>query len=156
MHTGRVDRLVTANLKLAFDNQHNCYARCKIPREAIINDLARLRKLVDSDRYQRLIECKALRDGTEHHVTIVDPVEMRHEYAKRLAGELAVRFDFAFMGLGHLAMGASEAWFIVVESPKAQDWRKKLGLGSKDLHVTLGFYPADIYNLVKDRTTLVR
>lgn len=60
-----------------------------------------------------------------------------------------------FMGLGAAHSAEASMYFVVVACPGAQRFRRSLGLGSLDLHVTLGFAPFDLYDVAKDPSTIV-
>lgn len=59
------------------------------------------------------------------------------------------------VGIGYAEQGENAVYFEVWEWPEAQAWRAMLGLGPKDLHITLGVKGANLHGGPKDRTTLV-
>lgn len=46
--------------------------------------------------------------------------------------------DWESLGVGRIAQGTDETYFIVVNWPSAQSFRQKIGLPPKDFHITLG------------------
>jgi hypothetical protein len=61
-----------------------------------------------------------------------------------------------FMGVGYAEQGEKRAYYEVWEWPEAQEWRATLGLGPKDLHVTLGLRGGDPRGVPKGRETLLK
>lgn len=82
--------------------------------------------------------------GNGFHMTVFSPREFRQ--VKKNGGsvpEVFVTMDF--VGVGRAVEGDKEAWFIVVDSPEAQDIRASMGFGPKEFHITLGFVNGDIF-----------
>lgn len=61
-----------------------------------------------------------------------------------------------FLGIGYAKQDEWEAFYEVWEWPEAQEWRAKLGLGPKDLHITLGVRGGDPHGVPKGRSTLLK
>jgi hypothetical protein len=59
------------------------------------------------------------------------------------------------VGIGYAEQGESAAYYEIWEWPEAQAWRAKLGLGPKDLHITLGIRGSDPHDVPKGRETLI-
>ena len=59
------------------------------------------------------------------------------------------------MGLGVIQEGKDEAYFVLVDWPSANEWRKEMGLGEKDFHITVGYQYNDVHSKAKDRSTLI-
>lgn len=103
----------------------------------------------------QLEKAKIERDGSlEFHMTILSPKETRG-LKKNAAIISEESFNFEAIGIGKAETEKSEAWFIVMKSPEAQEYRKGLGLEEKDFHITLGFSSSDIHNKTKDERTIL-
>jgi len=92
------------------------------------------------------------RDHHAFHVTLINP----YEY-KELALPISVGDSFSvdLLGLGAVKKESQATYFVVAQSNWADEFRKALGLSAKDLHVTLGFKPNDIYGVSKNAQTLI-
>ncbi len=138
----------------------------------------RLKDLIGADKAEGLVASKAKRDGANFHVTLVSPPEVTALLKKRMAdlpglsrreaeaqakdtiqkslANLRLAADWTVHGIGKAESGGSEAYFVVLDWPSAQNARKSLGLPSgKDLHITLGFSKTDVHDAPKDRNSLV-
>lgn len=94
------------------------------------------------------------RDGGLHHITLLSVPEIGKVdgiMARRVIGE---RFSFSLIGIGRVEDRGGEAQYIVGECMAAQSWRESLGVGAKDMHITLGFSPKDIFTKGKGRDTV--
>jgi hypothetical protein len=103
----------------------------------------------------------------EYHITVLDPVDARtikqargwsgsefEKWAKKQEGTVIPGTPEA-LGIGRASRGSDDAFYEVIEWPEAQAWRAKLGLGPKDLHVTVGFKGADVHGVPKDKSTII-
>lgn len=103
----------------------------------------------------------------EWHLTLVDPIDTkllkeRNGWSNRdvdLWLKKQVGTDIPGypkrLGIGHASKGGAEAYYEVIEWPEAQEWRKSLGLGPKDLHITVGFKGEDPHGVPKGKATLI-
>lgn len=57
--------------------------------------------------------------------------------------------DLKMLGIGTATRGVNRSYFIVCESEKLQAVRKRFLLDSYDFHITIGFYPADVFGVPK-------
>ena len=99
---------------------------------------------------------RKMRDGSYYHITVVNPVE----YEQLFAADTAVPYggdplEYELVGLGYVRDSGDTTFYVICESEAVQQLRGELGLGRKDLHVTLGFDGADVHGVVKDLTTLI-
>ena len=60
------------------------------------------------------------------------------------------------LGIGRAQTDQNDCFYIVVESEPMQQYRQQLGLAPKDLHITLGFYPNDVYDQTKNKSTIIQ
>jgi len=71
--------------------------------------------------------------------------------------EKEVECDWKHLGLGFAKYENEEAYFVVIQWNSFNAFRERLGLGRRDLHVTLGFKRNDIHNegIRKDESSLM-
>eukprot|EP01080_Neovahlkampfia_damariscottae_P009573 gene9573-1776_t len=126
------------------------------------------------------IENREKRDGNINHTTILLKNEMKEAFSNsekceeysniitnlkkqyntdstimlHLMAEV-LEDDFIDLGLGKVSKNGNEVYFKVLEWKSASIFRKKLGLSSKDYHITVGFKESDIHNVSKGIDTLV-
>lgn len=120
------------------------------------------------------VERRVALRGVPVHLTLVGPLEISQlpeKYKKdrvscaREAFEALKGTSFQILGVGRVIdikpvvigaedNGNNETMFAVVLWPEAQKWRRSLGLGDKDFHITLGFQKSDIHNVPKDASTI--
>lgn len=121
--------------------------------ESDINHLITIWKGM-TKRSEEFEKSKLARDRVrEFHVTVFSPRETR---ALRKSGAKIEDTTFSFqpLGIGKVEEENNEAWFIVLDSKEANEYRRSLGLPPKDFHVTLGFDRKDIHNQSKGTETL--
>ena len=103
----------------------------------------------------------------EYHVTILDPADIKvlkpqkgmsnsqfDAWLKSFEGQ-TISGKWTSLGVGTATKGDNTAYFEVISWPEAQRWRKDLGLGEKDLHITIGFIGSDVHGVPKDKSTLI-
>ena len=106
------------------------------------------------DNFSNYRNNQALRDHGKFHMTLINPYEYKEVDTKNIAiGEV---INISLLGLGHVAKGKQETYFVVVDSSVAQAKRRQLGLADKDFHITLGFNPNDIYGVSKGVERLIK
>lgn len=141
------------------DRAGNRYIGAPVPARTMQVWRQALRAKVGAERAVLLEEHKLTRDGAgtdgapEFHITVVTPSEL--ESLPAAPRDLPVSWEVTLLGIGTVQDGEAESWYVVAESPDAQEFRDSLGLGPHPLHVTLGFASQDIHHLPKDRSTLV-
>lgn len=100
---------------------------------------------------------QAARDHYLFHMTLVSPPEYQLT-DKTIINQLITsqgQLNVSLIGLGEVALDDRKTYFVVAQSNDAQLLRQKLLLKNKDLHITLGFNPSDIYGVTKDSSTLI-
>ena len=134
------------------DQMGSTYVGAEVDANLIVPYVDSLSLLVGRKRVSELQERKAQRDGPcEHHLTLVSPPEFHGCNSTGLTASLEV----TLVGIGRQANDVTETYYVVVESTQAQDFRRRLGLPPRDLHITLGYDPSDIYDMPKGLNTLV-
>jgi len=113
--------------------------------------LLQMKKILGDDfllyrRYQ------SERDHQAFHMTLVNPYEYQ---ALTKDIDISGTFSVSLHGLGRVSQESKSTYFVVAQSAQADNYRKKLALTKKDFHVTLGFYPSDIYGVNKGLDSLI-
>lgn len=137
------------------------YFGIEVPEEPLKKYLDALYLKLGEEEYRKYESAKAARDGVHHyHLTVVRPPEMTPALKEKAMEHIrkGTKFNLAFKGIGSITKGEGEnkttAYYVVVESPEVNAMRAELGLPAHWLHITLGFYPNDIYDLPKWEDTL--
>lgn len=118
------------------------------------------RWVASEPRAVEMIADKTKRDGErEFHITIASPLETRQlrkaEQLDSFVQALHTVKDVQIRGIGRAANDRGhEAWFLVVESDAIHAQRLAVGLGHRDLHITIGFVGADVHDQSKDMSTI--
>lgn len=144
-----------ATVLLDLDAQLDPYLNLNMELAAVQPYLDFLKTQVDSATYLIYTVQQQLRDSERHHVTVVTPIEYPKLPAQATVPFNAYPVQVSLLGVGHIAEGDNEVYFIVCESPAVQAIRAALGLASADLHITLGFKQQDIFDQPKNRSTLL-
>jgi tRNA nucleotidyltransferase (CCA-adding enzyme) len=103
----------------------------------------------------------------EYHITIVSPPELSSaikngtwssmEVVSDLAKDWKITGDAKYVCVGKQEKGDNATYFIVVDWPEAQEFRKEqFFLNKRDLHITLGFRQSDIHDVPKDASTCIQ
>lgn len=87
------------------------------------------------------------------HVTVLTPRETRKLRKEGVKVE-APKFSFVPQGLGKVEEPGNSAYFVVLRSQEADDFRASLDLPPHNFHVTLGFEVRDIHDQPKDLSTI--
>lgn len=130
------------------------YLAVLVTKEVLGGFLKHLKCLLGDTLFERYTSNQIKRDEGKFHLTVIDPIEMltlKTQDFKKLVGE---QVTINLIGLGS-ARKKTATYFVVVESDCAQQSRNNIGLDNKDLHITLGFDTEDLYDIPKDRSTLV-
>lgn len=95
---------------------------------------------------------QSARDHQTFHITLINPYEYQ-----RLAKSITIgeSLSVSLSGLGRVTQDDKTTYFVVAQSLQAASYRQKLALTKKDFHVTLGFYPSDIYGVNKGVESLI-
>lgn len=118
--------------------------------------LQQLREYLGEGDYARYTANQQLRDGGGYHITVVSPAELGELVETDMDILLTNQpMQCRLIGVGRARQEGDTAYFIVCESEELQHFRASLGLGRKDMHVTLGFEAADVHKVAKDATTLI-
>ncbi|MCJ8320979.1 MAG: hypothetical protein MJK12_15175 [Colwellia sp.] len=111
-------------------------------------------KLILGDKFQQYRSNQSQRDHGMFHLTIINPSE--YQFIDKAKITLGEQYSVTLLGLGKVAKSRQESYFVVAQSPDAQLFRQQNVLSLKDFHITLGFFPQDIYGVKKDKSTLLK
>ncbi len=106
------------------------------------------------DEFGHYRQNQAVRDQHTFHVTLLSPKEYQHAADEHLS--LGTTMTITLDGVGTASKDNKTTYYVVAHSTNAQFYRQKLLLSKKDLHVTLGFSPQDVYGVNKGQDTLIR
>ncbi len=134
------------------DNQGLKYVGGKVSKADLSVYLQQMKNILGSE-FTSFRERQAIRDHHTFHVTLVNPYELQAVTKTIKFGE---KFSVSLLGLGRVQKEEQATYFVVAQSPEAQYFRQTLVLPAKDLHVTLGFKPDDIFGVSKDETSLIK
>jgi hypothetical protein len=115
--------------------------------------LSQLAKLLGDD-FAVYRQNQAIRDHNKFHVTLINPYEYQKiDQSKVTFGQ---EISVSLQGIGIAKEKNKTSYFVVVDSSQGQHYRQQLLLLHKDLHVTLGFDPQDVYSVRKDKGSLLK
>ncbi len=148
--------LVCGKAELLTSSKEGEYLAIVIDDAYMKGYLSVLREVVGDITYITIRKYQEERDEGKFHLTILSPTEYTSKSNVIDIEGLAMKeFCFKLVGLGMGANDKAAAYFIVVQSEEIDQFRKELGLGNRDLHVTLGFYPEDIHDIDKSVSALI-
>jgi len=135
------------------------YVALAIGAAELAPELAALESILGDD-YEELTRNRRLRDGgSDFHATIVLPKEFRTLRKSASGGRIEIpskELELEILGIGTAISEASQTWFAIARSEAVVAYRKRLGLPSHDLHITLAFEAAgDVHGVPKDASTLL-
>ena len=132
------------------DNSGLTYVGGKVNAAALELYLSQMKKILGDD-FARYRQYQSERDHQTFHMTLINPYEYQ-SVTKEI--DIGTKLSVSLRGLGRVNIKDKTTYFVVAQSPQATSYRQNLLLTDKDFHVTLGFYPSDIYGVNKDVTTL--
>lgn len=148
-----VDKTLTLAVSELTDNSGLIYLGGKVSEAELSQYLAHLKRELGEKKYAVYRQYQAARDHHSFHVTLINPYEYQNIDQSQL--EFPLQFRVSLHGLGKVVSGDKQSYFVVASSPDGQFIRQNFLLKNKDFHVTLGFYPEDLYGVSKGRDTLI-
>lgn len=148
-----VEKTLTLEISELQDNSGLVYLGGKVPEVELSRYLKQLETTLGKEKYAIYRQHQAARDHQSFHVTLVNPYE--YQTINKEKFNLSQKFRVTLHGIGKVAKGDKESYFVVASSSDGQFIRQKLLLNNKDFHVTLGFYSDDVYGVSKGRDTLI-
>jgi hypothetical protein len=145
----------TLNLEISElrDNSGLVYLGGKVSLADLSGYLEQLKTALGEEQYTIYRQYQAARDQQTFHITLVNPYE--YQTINKAQLKLPDQFRVILHGLGRVENDEKKSYFVVASSVDGQFIRQNLLLKNKDFHVTLGFFPADIYGVSKGQDTLI-
>ena len=134
------------------DNSGLTYVGGKVNAADLELYLSQMKKILGDD-FSRYRQYQSERDLKSFHMTLINPYEYQ-AVTKDIA--IGTILSVSLSGLGRVSLKDKTTYFVVAQSPQATCYRQNLLLTDKDFHVTLGFYPNDIYGVDKGMATLIK
>ncbi|ASP49004.1 hypothetical protein [Cognaticolwellia beringensis] len=147
------DRTLNLEISELRDNSGLVYLGGKVSIAELSRYLEQLKTELGEEQFAIYRQHQAARDQQTFHVTLVNPYEYQTIDKAKLTTQ--TQFRVILHGLGRVENDDKKSYFVVASSPDGQFIRQKLLLKNKDFHVTLGFFPDDIYGVSKGRDTLM-
>jgi hypothetical protein len=134
------------------------YLGLKIDKNSISKYLEDLSNILDESDYQKFTDNQKLRDSGEYHLTFLGVSEVNRLISERGSDKFLeiydkmsdIDVDLKMLGVGFAQRNSNKAYFIVCKSDILTGFRTDLGLSEKDFHITLGFYPKDVFGVRKN------
>lgn len=116
-------------------------------------------KTILGDNFDEYHKYKMNRDHDKYHITVMNVMEYNDSSKKmgmdKFINSLDAIFkfeidDIKLMGIGTAKRNENQTYFIVVNSEKLQEIRKKYNLPEYDFHITIGFRYKDVFGVRKN------
>ena len=140
------------------DMMGNNYLGVNIYRDTVSPFLDQFMEIIGDD-YDEYVKYQQNRDHGHYHITVINVADYNRISKEmgmdKFVSSLEPIFDYEFddvklMGIGTAERNGNRAYFIVVNSEKLQEVRKKYGLSNQDFHITIGFKYKDVYGVRKN------
>lgn len=164
--TSQQAQVVRLEFTKLVDNQGQAYIGSIISRGELAPYLTQLSQLL-GDNFEQYRAQQAARDHQVFHLTLLSPQEYQLADKTLVDKLLSTKPDSGIdnpfprdvranlLGLGKVEKDNKKTFYVVAQSDDAQLIRQRFLLPEKDFHVTLAFYPSDIYGVRKDINTLI-
>lgn len=138
------------------DNRGLRYIGGEISAADLAPYLEQLKSILHDD-FVTFRQNQATRDHQSFHVTLINPIEYQTISNKKNNVELKLGkyLNIVLHGIGSAEQQEKTTYYVIAQSPEAQFYRQQLVLPNKDLHITLGFDPQDVYGVNKGLDTLI-
>jgi len=134
------------------DNSGLIYIGGKVNAADLELYLSQMKEILGDD-FTRYRQYQSERDHQTFHMTLINPYEYK-SVTKEI--DIGTILSVSLSGLGRVSKNDKTTYFVVAQSPQASSYRQNLMLTDKDFHVTLGFYPNDIYGVSKGIATIIK
>ena len=142
-------------LAIIQNRDRQSYLGIHVPEDYMMRYLRVLRRRLSPNDYLAYTQNQSARDDGGFHLTILEPSECAEVELNILDSIGKSKLWVQFVGVGYQQRGRDEVFYCVATSDGAQQLRNDLGLGNRDLHVTLGFNARDIHGVPKGVDTLI-
>lgn len=133
------------------DNSGLTYVGGKVNAADLDVYLAQMKQILGDD-FTLYRQYQSNRDHHTFHMTLINPYEYQTLKKPVAIGTI---LSVSLRGLARVSAGDKTAYFVIAQSMQAKSYRQSLVLTDKDFHVTLGFYPNDVYGVSKGVETLI-
>jgi len=147
------DKILSLEISELRDNSGLVYLGGKVSLADLSRYLEQLKTVLGEEQYAIYRRYQAVRDQQTFHITLVNPYE--YQTINKTQLKLPKQFRVVLHGLGLVENDEQKSYFVVASSADGQFIRQNLLLKNKDFHVTLGFFPDDIYGVSKGQDTLI-
>jgi hypothetical protein len=134
------------------DNSGLTYVGGKVSAADLDLYLSQMKKILGNN-FARYRQYQSARDHQTFHMTLINPYEYQ-SLTKDAA--IGTTLSVSLSGLGRVSIKDKTTYFVVAQSQQATAYRQSFLLANKDFHVTLGFYPSDIYGVNKGVESLIK
>ncbi|WP_085296785.1 hypothetical protein [Cognaticolwellia mytili] len=147
------EKTLTLDIRELQDSTGLAYLGGEVSEVELERYLSQLKGELGKEQYITYREHQAARDHQSFHVTFVNPYEYQTINKEKL--KISQKIRVTLHGLGKVEKDNKTSYFVVASSSDGQFMRQNLLLKNKNFHVTLGFYPNDVYGVGKGRDTLI-
>ena len=134
------------------DNSGLTYVGGKVNAADLDVYLSQMKQILGDD-FTLYRQYQSNRDHHTFHMTLINPYE--YQTLKKPVA-IGTKLSVSLRGLARVSVDDKTAYFVVAQSMQAKSYRQSLVLTDKDFHVTLGFYPSDVYGVNKGIETLIK
>ena len=134
------------------DNSGLTYVGGKVNAADLDVYLSQMKQILGDD-FTLYRQYQSNRDHHTFHMTLINPYE--YQTLKKPVA-IGTTLSVSLRGLARVSVDDKTAYFVVAQSMQAKSYRQSLVLTDKDFHVTLGFYPSDVYGVNKGIETLIK
>ena len=134
------------------DNSGLTYVGGKVNAADLDVYLSQMKQILGDD-FTLYRQYQSNRDHHTFHMTLINPYE--YQTLKKPVA-IGTNLSVSLRGLARVSVDDKTAYFVVAQSMQAKSYRQSLVLTDKDFHVTLGFYPNDVYGVSKGIETLIK
>ena len=134
------------------DNSGLTYVGGKVNAADLDVYLSQMKQILGDD-FTLYRQYQSNRDHHTFHMTLINPYE--YQTLKKPVA-IGTNLSVSLRGLARVSVDDKTAYFVVAQSMQAKSYRQSLVLTDKDFHVTLGFYPSDVYGVNKGIETLIK
>ena len=134
------------------DNSGLTYVGGKVNAVDLDVYLSQMKQILGDD-FTLYRQYQSNRDHHTFHMTLINPYE--YQTLKKPVA-IGTNLSVSLRGLARVSVDDKTAYFVVAQSMQAKSYRQSLVLTDKDFHVTLGFYPSDVYGVNKGIETLIK
>ena len=142
----------TLKLVKLTDNSGLTYVGGKVNAADLDVYLSQMKQILGDD-FTLYRQYQSNRDHHTFHMTLINPYE--YQTLKKPVA-IGTNLSVSLRGLARVSVDDKTAYFVVAQSMQAKSYRQSLVLTDKDFHVTLGFYPSDVYGVNKGIETLIK